>query len=71
MDDELIEYQKGQLLITTVPGRTGLYLAFREGVRVRPIARFSRGAESAEEFMTWAIQAGVSCQRDPEKTKEG
>jgi hypothetical protein len=61
-----------ELLITTVPGRTGLYLAFREDDNfVRPIARFSRGAESAEQFMSWAERAGIRCERDPEKTKEG
>ena len=60
-----------ELLITSIPGRTGLYLAFREGALLRTVARFSRGAESAEQFMSWAEQAGIRCERDPEKTKEG
>lgn len=61
-----------EMLITTVPGRTGLYLAVRRDDNfVRPIARFSRGEESAEEFMAWAEAAGIRCERDPETTREG
>lgn len=60
-----------ELFITKIPGRTGLYLAFKEGTFLRTIARFSRGAESAEQFMSWAESAGIRCERDPEKTREG
>lgn len=60
-----------ELLITKLPGRTGLFLAFHEGVNLKVIARFSRGAESAEEFMAWAQRSGIRCERDPEQTKEG
>lgn len=53
-----------ELLITTVPGRTGLYLAFREGTRITTIARFSRGEESAKQFLSWAKRTGIRCEGD-------
>lgn len=52
------------LLITTVPGRTGLYLAVQEGTRVTTIARFSRGEESAKRFVAWAKKVGIRCEGD-------
>lgn len=58
-----------ELLITTVPGRTGLYLAFQEGTRVTTIARFSRGEESAKQFVAWAKRTGIRCEGD--MAKEG
>lgn len=58
-----------ELLITTVPGRTGLYLAFQEGTRVTAIARFSRGEESAKQFVAWAKRTGIRCEGD--MAKEG
>lgn len=60
-----------ELLITKIPGRSGLFLAFKDGADLHTIARFSRGAESAEEFMAWAQRSGIRCERDPEQTKEG
>lgn len=56
-----------ELLITTLPGRTGLYLCKREGNRTRPIARFTRGEESAKEFVDWCVKVGVRY----ENPKEG
>ncbi len=47
------------LVISTLPGRTGLYLCKRERGGVRPIARFTRGEESAKEFVAWAVRAGA------------
>lgn len=49
-----------ELVISTIPNRSGLYLCKREGTRVRPIARFSRGEESAREFVAWAVRAGAT-----------
>lgn len=53
-----------ELLITSIPGRTGLYLAFREGARVTTVARFSRGEESARQFVAWAKRTGIRCEGD-------
>lgn len=49
-----------ELVISTLPGRTGLYLCKQEGTHVRPIARFTRGEESAKEFVDWAVRAGAT-----------
>ena len=49
-----------ELVISKLPGRTGLYLCKQEGNRVRPIARFMKGEESAQEFVDWAVQAGAT-----------
>lgn len=48
-----------ELVISTVPNRSGLYLCKQEGNSVRPIARFTRGEESAKEFVAWAVKAGI------------
>lgn len=58
-----------ELVISTLPGRTGLYLCKQEEERVRPIARFTRGEESAQEFVDWAVQAGATY--TPTEEKEG
>lgn len=58
-----------ELIIARLPGRTGLYLGFQEGTAWRSVARFSRGEESAEEFMAWARQSGIRCEDD--RKKEG
>lgn len=47
-------------VISTLPGRTGLCLCRQEGNSVRPIARFTRGEESAKEFVAWAVRAGAT-----------
>lgn len=49
-----------ELVISTLPNRSGLYLCKQEGNRVRPIARFTRGEESAKEFVAWAVKAGAT-----------
>lgn len=49
-----------ELLISKLPGRIGLYLCKQEGNTVRPIARFTRGEESAKEFVDWAVRAGAT-----------
>lgn len=51
---------RDELVISTLPGRTGLYLCKQEGTSVRPIARFTRGEESAQEFVDWAVRAGAT-----------
>ena len=48
-----------ELLIATIPGRTGLYLGYQVNGAWRSIARFSRGQESADEFVSWAQKAGI------------
>lgn len=49
-----------ELLISSLPGRIGLYLCKQEGARIRPIARFTKGEESAKEFVDWAVRAGAT-----------
>jgi hypothetical protein len=51
---------KDELIISTLPNRSGLYLCKQEGNAVRPIARFTRGEESAKEFVDWAVRAGAT-----------
>lgn len=51
---------KHELVISKLPNRSGLYLCKQEGTTVRPIARFTRGEESAKEFVDWAVQAGAT-----------
>jgi hypothetical protein len=46
-----------ELVISALPNRTGLYLCTQEGSSIRPIARFTRGEESAQEFVDWAVRA--------------
>lgn len=49
-----------ELVISSMPNRSGLYLCVQEGTTVRPIARFTRGEESAKEFVEWAVRAGAT-----------
>lgn len=48
-----------ELVIATLPNRTGLYLCKQEGSVIRPLARFTRGQESANEFVSWAVASGI------------
>lgn len=48
-----------ELVITTLPNRSGMYLAVQEGTVIRTIARFTRGEESAKEFVDWCVAAGI------------
>ena len=49
-----------ELVITSLPGRTGMYLAVQDAPNaIRPIARFTRGEESAKEFVAWCVKAGI------------
>lgn len=50
---------KNELVIATLPGRTGLYLGVQDGSRFTSIARFTRGKESAEIFIDWAVKSGI------------
>lgn len=58
---------KHEMVISKLPGRNGLYLCKEEGSRVRPIARFMKGEESAQEFIDWAVQAGATYTDTKEK----
>lgn len=49
-----------ELVISSLPNRSGLYLCVQEGSVVRPIARFTKGEESAKEFIAWAVKAGAT-----------
>lgn len=49
-----------ELIISTLANRSGLYLCKQEGSIIRPIARFTRGEESAKEFVEWAVRAGAT-----------
>jgi len=51
---------RSDLVISTLANRTGLYLCVQEGTTIRPIARFTRGEESAKEFVAWAVKAGAA-----------
>lgn len=55
------------LIVTTVPGRTGLYLALQDGTSIETLARFSRGARSAEKFVDWCVKAGIRYEDTREK----
>jgi len=48
-----------ELVITTLPNRSGMYLAVQEDGAVRTLARFTRGEESAQEFVAWCVRAGI------------
>ncbi len=54
-----------ELVIAKLPNRSGLYLCTQEGSVIEPIARFTKGEESAREFIEWAQKAGATY------TKEG
>jgi hypothetical protein len=47
------------LVVTTLPNRSGLYLAIQEGSVIKTIARFTRGEESAQELVDWCVKAGI------------
>lgn len=50
-----------ELVITSLPGRTGMYLAVQDAPNViRPIARFTKGEASAKEFVDWCVKAGIN-----------
>lgn len=49
-----------ELVISSLPQRSGLYLCVQEGTVIRPIARFTKGEESAKEFVDWAVRAGAT-----------
>lgn len=49
-----------ELVISTLANRSGLYLCKQEGNKIRPIARFTKGEESAKEFVDWAVKAGAT-----------
>lgn len=49
-----------ELVISSLPHRTGLYLCTQEGGVITPIARFTRGEESAQVFIDWAVKAGAT-----------
>lgn len=51
---------KDELVISKLPGRTGLYLCVQDPDGVRSIARFTNGEESAKEFVDWAVRAGAT-----------
>lgn len=59
-----------ELIISTLANRTGLYLCKQEGTTIRPIARFTRGEESAKEFVAWAVKAGATYTDMTGKEKE-
>lgn len=48
-----------ELIITKIPGRNGLYLVLQDGASIEALARFSRGARSAEKFVDWCVKAGI------------
>lgn len=50
---------KRDLVITTIPGRIGLYLSIQEGSKITTLARFTKGQESANEFVDWCVKAGI------------
>jgi hypothetical protein len=61
---------KHELLIARLPGRTGLYLGFHEGTTWTTVARFTRGEESAKQFVEWAKKAGINYE-DTAKENDG
>lgn len=48
------------LVIISLPGRTGKYLAVQDGASTETIARFTRGEESAQKFVDWCVKAGIN-----------
>jgi hypothetical protein len=58
---------KSELVITKLPGRTGMFLAVQDGTVIRTIARFTRGEESAKEFVDWCVKAGINYENTREK----
>lgn len=59
----------GELLITTLPNRTGLYLAVQETeTRSRTLARFSGDGEAAaKRFVEALVAAGFRLRGDEEE----
>jgi hypothetical protein len=60
-----------ELVIATLPNRTGLYLCTQEGSVIQPIARFTRGKESADVFVSWAVAAGITYEDARKETPDG
>ena len=61
----------GEMLISKLPNRSGLYLGYEENGTWHTIARFTRGEESAKRFLDWARKAGIRCEGDmTEKGRE-
>lgn len=56
-----------ELVIASIPGRTGLYLGVMRNGAWHSIARFTRGEESAKEFTNWARDAGIRVEDDKEE----
>ena len=48
-----------ELVISSLPNRSGLYLCTQEGSRIVPVARFTHGEASAKIFVAWAVKAGA------------
>jgi hypothetical protein len=63
------EKPPAELIIAKIPGRTGLYLGYVEGTTWVSVARFSRGDESAAQFMAWARQSGIRCEDDRKESE--
>lgn len=53
---------ENELVIGRIPGRSGLYLGTMVSGNWRSIARFTRGDQSAKEFVAWAQRAGIRYQ---------
>lgn len=56
--------ERHEILIARLPGRTGLYLGFDTPNGWVSVARFTRGAKSAQEFVAWAQKAGIRYEDD-------
>lgn len=63
----------GELLITTLPNRTGLYLAVQETeTRSRTLARFSGDGEAASQrFVEALVAAGFRHRSDEREEQDG
>lgn len=63
----------GELLITRLPNRTGLFLAVQETEnRSRTLARFSGdGESSAERFVEALVAAGFQYRNEREEEQDG
>jgi hypothetical protein len=58
------------LVVTKLPGRSGLYLAIQNGATIETIARFTKGAESATKFVDWCVQAGIKYEKPTDQEGE-
>lgn len=50
---------RDEMVIARLPDRAGLYLGFDTPDGWVSVARFVRGAKSAQEFVAWAKKAGI------------